>query len=347
MPKSPTIVANAKVEDLRINYNKLAKYVFKIHDKQIIYCHSCDTFHVSSNFYPHEGYASGYFPICKEALLNEATDYDPRSGLHIDNLDKTIEVFRKVDVPFVESIYNKALEKIEDEGRNATAATAYQTTMRAVLALPQFKGYTFKNSELAEEYEKKNKLNVSTVSEKIIKQGVKRFGAGFANEDYEFLVNEYKDWISKYECDTKSQESIFERLTFKKWEIMKATRAGKPTDNLDKSFQSLLNTGNLTPKQAQESGLDTSHTFGELIKKWEDTRPLPEVDPDLEDVDKIGYYFNIFLGHTSKMVGLKNAFSNVYERFIKKFTVNRPQSDSDDDTEAIFDRIFGNDITNE
>lgn len=322
------------MDKLRSMYAELLIFVTSVEKQELIYCHGCNSFRPSDKFLTWKGYESGYYPECRDCLRAQATDLDRDNGVYVDNRTKTIEVFRKLNIPFSDTIYEKALE-------NPGRGTAYDAVLSATLTMPQFSKLSYRDSEFREFG------HLNPTEESVIEEGTKRFGAGFTKEDYEFLINEYNDWVSKYECDTKSQESIFERLTFKKWEIMKATRAGKATDNLDKSFQSLLNTGNLTPKQAQESGLDTSHTFGELIKKWEDTRPLPEVDPDLEDVDKIGYYFNIFLGHTSKMVGLKNAFSNVYERFIKKFTVNRPKSDSDDDTEAIFDRIFGNDITNE
>ena len=42
----------------------------------------------------------------------------------------------------------------------------------------------------------------------------------YKEEDYIFLENEYQDWITRYECNTKAQESIFERLSFKKWEAL-------------------------------------------------------------------------------------------------------------------------------
>ena len=43
----------------------------------------------------------------------------------------------------------------------------------------------------------------------------------------------------------------------------------------------------------------------------------------------------------SRMMGLKNAFSHTYEKFIKKYTVDKPQYDEDTDSEALFDQIFG------
>ena len=50
-------------------------------------------------------------------------------------------------------------------------------------------------------------------------------------------------------------------------------------------------------------------TFGQLIDKWEQEKPIPEPDEEFKDVDKIGLYIDVFFkGHLSKMMGLKNAF---------------------------------------
>lgn len=85
-----------------------------------------------------------------------------------------------------------------------------------------------------------------------------------------------------------------------------------------------------------------AQTFGTLIQKYEETRPLPEIDPDLADVDKIGLMIDVFYrGHASKMLGLKNTFSHLYERFMEKYTVKRPEYNEDDDSETIFEKVFG------
>lgn len=99
----------------------------------------------------------------------------------------------------------------------------------------------------------------------------------------------------------------------------------------------------MQPKQNSSDTMSDAQTFGTLIDKWENTRPLPEIDEQLQDVDKIGLYMDVFFrGHLSKMMGIKNAFSNLYTKFIKKYTVNKPEYDSDDSSEVIFDAIFGN-----
>ena len=54
-----------------------------------------------------------------------------------------------------------------------------------------------------------------------------------------------------------------------------------------------------------------------------------------------------FKGHLSKMMGLKNAFSALYERYIAKYTVKKPEYDEDVDSEVLFDKIFGKNIDEE
>ena len=44
---------------------------------------------------------------------------------------------------------------------------------------------------------------------------------------------------------------------------------------------------------------------------FENEDPIPEVNPEWKDVDGIVKLFNIyFLGHLSKMLGIKNRYSN-------------------------------------
>ena len=89
-------------------------------------------------------------------------------------------------------------------------------------------------------------------------------------------------------------------------------------------------------------------TFGELIKAWEIEQPIPEPEGAWADIDRIGLLIDVFYkGHLAKMLNLKNAFSSIYERFIGKFTVTRPEYEEGDDTESIFDEIFGNKMNEE
>ena len=106
-----------------------------------------------------------------------------------------------------------------------------------------------------------------------------------------------------------------------------------------------MDTGGIKPKQNNMDTLSEAQTFGTLIAKWENERPLPEIDPELQDVDKIGTYIDVFFrGHLAKMMGLKNGLSNLYNKYMKRYTVNKPEYEGEEDNEVLFDAIFGNQI---
>ena len=42
------------------------------------------------------------------------------------------------------------------------------------------------------------------------------------------------------------------------------------------------------------------------------------------------------------LLGLKNGLSRLYSKFMKKYTVEKPEYKDDETNEALFDAIFGN-----
>ena len=48
-----------------------------------------------------------------------------------------------------------------------------------------------------------------------------------------------------------------------------------------------------------------------------------------------------FKGHLAKVMGLKNGLSRLYDRYIKKYTVQRPEYKDEENNEVLFDAIFG------
>ena len=331
-------VRRAAVTQIRQAYNNLAKDYNQILDGNLYYCHMCNEFHNASSFYSDKKYASGLFPICKRCLIGMACDYDKKTNQYTDNREKTMRVLQMMDLPYIDSMYKSALtscaEDIQDKHRN----TAWSHYITVIKSLPNWRGKGWADSEFPpEQFEDEIKINTRT-----LKNAIKRFGPGYTNEDYMFLENEYQDWITRYECNTKAQEAAFERLSFKKWEINNATKKGLPTKDLDKTYQEWLGTANIQPRQTSMDATADAQTFGTLIQKYEETRPLPEIDPELEDVDKLGLLVDVFFrGHASKMLGLKNTFSHLYERFMKKYTVNKPEYNEDTDSETVFEKVFG------
>lgn len=280
-------------------------------------------------------------PICKKCMDDLYNHYVDVYSKISDNPDAMAlrRICQQYDMFYSEKILQSAMKKVDTKTSLISAYTK-------IVNLIQYRGKTYDTT-----LDMEREVVITSIDDiddeveegRIDKQTIKFFGTGFSNEDYEFLKEQYDDWTARHECESKSQEEVFKNICFKQLELLKARRAGLPTKDLDKSFQEYLGTANLQPKQNTASTMSAAQTMGTLIDKWENTRPLPEIDEQLQDVDKIGLYLDVFFrGHLAKMMGLKNGLSNLYTKFISKFTVNKPEYNEDEDSEVLFDAIFGN-----
>lgn len=332
------------VANLRKEYKKIADFYRKIINNEIVYCSHCRNWKTVRAFYESAKSPDGIeHYACKECILNECTDVG-KNEIRSDNKEKTIETFRKLDWYFDEKVYNDLLQKILEGVGEKIKSTAVQQWITMNRSINDYKFKSFSDSIFdIEDIEGNDSPEDIRIIQKTLKKAKKRFGSDYSNEDLMFLENEYQDWVSRYECSQKAQEETFENLSILKLMKRNAIKKGLSTKDIDKSYQDWLDTGKLKPKQNSLDTFSDAQTLGTLIQKYEETRPLPEIDPELEDVDKIGLYIDAFYrGHASKMLGLKNRFSNIYEKVMSKYTVTPPSYDEESDSEILFDKIFGN-----
>ena len=312
-------------------------------------CLYCGKSYVDTNYYSSNSifYSNiGRLPYCKQCIERLYQYYSRKyaeEGYPYPERKAVKRLCMAFDIYYKEDVFNSSLRNYKDSDVNTSPMSQY---MR-VIQLFQYN----RNKETYENtLEKENQheivegapIDVSTDFE-ADKATIDFFGAGFSNEDYEFLKREYEDWTARHECKTKAQEEVFKDICFNRLQNLKALRKGEETKDITAAFQKLLDSGKLQPKQNAGDTTADNQTFGTLIDKWENTRPLPEIDEELRDVDKIGLYVDVFFrGHLSKMMGLKNALSNLYNKFIKKYTVEKPEYNDDENSEVLFDAIFGN-----
>lgn len=348
-PKTKNSISKLGIAAVRQHYYELADTYTKIINGTYLRCPICGEFKINRSYYEDGRFDAGVFPICKECLYVMATDYDKTTKEYIDNKEKAIKVFQLLDIPFIESLWISSEEKKELNQTERRISSSFKQVLIQVKSLPNYHYKHFKDSEFISNIEdiEDDEVDSVTISKTLLKRAQKRFGLGFTDEDYYFLETEYEDWTTRYECSTKAQEEIFQRLCFKKLEIHKAQLKGEQTNQLDKSYQDLLGTANITPKQYSSADSSDSPSLGVRIQKYEETRPIPDPDPEFQDVDKIGLYIDAFYkGHAAKEFGLKNRFTDIYEKVMKKFTVTPPQYDEDEDSEYIFSKIFGSQSEN-
>lgn len=138
-------------------------------------------------------------------------------------------------------------------------------------------------------------------------------------------------------------EALIRQICSLELDINRDRIAGKSVDKSVNALNNLLGSANLKPTQQKADGENAHENtpFGVWIRKWETQRPIPEPDPELQDVDGIVKYISIwFFGHLCKMLNIENTYCRLYEQEIAKRRVDKPEYEDEDD-ETVFNEVFG------
>ena len=311
-------------------------------------CFYCGKEYVETNFYKSNSnfYSNiGKIPYCKQCIEKLYQEYFAEytnEGCLAPEKKAVQRLCMFFDIYYKDDIFYAAIEDATKRKLNISAMGAYMK----MIQLQQYNRNkeTYENTIAEAEQESLAMSSISNISGEttVDQKTIDFFGNGFTDEDYKYLKREYKDWTTRHECETKAQEEIFKRICFKQLEILKATRKGEDTKNLDATFQNLLDTAKLQPKQNAGETISDAQTFGTLIDKWENTRPIPEAEDEFKDVDKIGLLIHTFYtGHMAKVLNLPTSLTAIYDKFIKKYTVEKQEYEGESNNEALFNNIFG------
>jgi hypothetical protein len=335
-PLTEDDIKKIPVGAIRKEYLTLAYDYNRILNGEIYYCHKCNEFHLKDAFYKDNRYASGLFPQCKKTLLEEATDYDRKTGEYKDNREKTIEVFKKLNLPFIDDVYNQAVTSTEMELGEKNRSTAFQHCLTIIKSLPQYKNLTFAESDYASE-------DVESSGKQARKEIKKKFGLGYSESDYLYLQEQYDDWRARTEIDSKAADMYVMQICLQNMDIDKDRKSGKDVTNKLKALDILMNSAKLQPKQNVSGGVTDTLSFSQMIDQWEEHNPIPEPAEEFKDVDGIGKYIRVwFTGWLSKALGLKaNVFTKEFDEEINKYVVNKPDMNEEGSANEIYEQLFG------
>lgn len=194
--------------------------------------------------------------------------------------------------------------------------------------------------------EKKDALAAGrTGNTKVTQKMIRFWGAGLEEQDYLFLEDHYQNLITRHECKTAAQEILFKRIAKGELNCEKADATGdtKKIKEANDNLQNLMGSANVKPNQTNDNALAETNTFGTLIQKWEEERPIPEPAPEWQDVDGIGKYFRVWvLGSLLKMFHLNNPYQSEFDEEMEKYTAHKPESMEDDSADtSLRETIFG------
>ena len=223
------------------------------------------------------------------------------------------ECCKMLDVYYELNLYNSALKQFDNKTNGSIISVYFQK----VNSLPQYKNKTFIDSDLF------NKEVQSEELEQSVERNVIDFwGEGLLQNDYEFLEKEFDNLTNRYECDSYAQEVLFQEIAFQRLDIKKKRSGGSSVDKELKTLQDLLGSANIKPAQENASMASEQVTFGTLIKKYENEKPVPEPLPEWMTENWIKKYVcTWFLGNLCRMMGKSNPFKEDYENEMDAYTV--------------------------
>lgn len=239
--------------------------------------------------------------VCKKCLWDHV---DADNNENID-INVVIDALRRIDKPFLLDLWESSI--VEAERDNKSIFKIYMKN----LGMHQYRNLTWDDSDF-EGFEKApsaisgNKSNNKTFDEEVKKRWI-----GYTDpKQIAFLENFYQELVTTYESKTPMQRNIYKNIAETQLLANQARAEGKVKEfqDLMKTMSILMNDGKIKPLQdnGEEDGSLT--TWGQWIKKIEETEPIPEPVDEFKDVDGIRKYINKwFTSHFAKVFGVADA----------------------------------------
>ena len=296
----------------------------KVAENKIYYCVGCGKVHPKNKFYVSENplHANGVLPYCKDFIKKESYKSSDKSDNTID-INSFQSILMQMNIPFLKETYETALQSVGD---------IIGQYFRMFNSLPQNRGLTWNDSNFGSN-EITTHADDSAYNEtefEATPEIINFWGKNFDKDEYEFLHNEYQEYTTAYECDSPAMEKLLQQAAYESLEIRRKRERRESVDKNLKNLQDLLGSANIKPVQETGSNATEQATFGTLIKKWENEKPIPDPLPEWKKNDLIQYVKVWFLGHLSKMINLNNPYADEYEDEINKYRVDTPFEDNDE-----------------
>lgn len=299
----------------------------------------------------------GYVPICGRCIESLYNGYLAQCG---NSRDAVRQVCRKLDLYWSGNVFDAAEKKATTKSimhqyiikiNTATyAGKSYDDTLSAEGELWAFRHPVVAiNSSTGDSSQRQARVDEIEITPEI--QAM--WGPGYSMEMLQMLEQRRRYWLTRLpegvEMDIGA-EAIIKQISSLELDINRDRAAGKPVDKNVNLLNQLLGSANLKPSQKQvEKSQDTLDTavvdtpLGVWLYRYENKRPLPEIDDDLKDVNHVLRYVFTWLGHIFKMLNKKNGCTQLYEKEIERLRIERPEFADEDDTDLLVDALGDND----
>lgn len=266
-----------------------------------------------TNFYKSfsEWHGDGLIPYCKHCLKEKLIE---------DNYSTAREIMRVCDKPF---------KTIEWESARKNPKETLGIYLKNINLNDKYENYdhSLTDTEINASFAKSDETNSEHTED-----AVKYWGKGYLKWEIDFLEDEMMKLTSSFECPDYGMEMIMRDICFINLDIEKVRQerkanGGTEITKLIKTRSDLMNDANMKPIQSTGAEGNDQITFGTLIKKWENERPVPR---PLEDEMK-EYIDTFMVGHLAKMEGLNNELTAKYDKALSEYTINFSDINKDEE----------------
>lgn len=300
----------------------------------------------------------GYIPVCKECIDLMYNSYLSQC----DNArDAVRQMCRKLDLFWSDTVFEVVERKSTTHSMMTSyiaklntvtyAGKCYDDTLSAEGTLWNWTAVPIENEP--DDIEEKIEDEQDNGDEEVSDEVIEFWGPGFTSKMYQELEQRRVYWTSKISPEVEidvGTEALIRQICNLEITINRNRAAGRSIDKPIGMLNTLLGSLGLKPSQKRDEDGDAAidgTPFGVWIKRWEDQRPIPEPDPELQDVDGIiRYILTWFYGHLAKMLNIKNAHSKLYDDAIAELRIERPEY-VDEDDETMINDIFATDSSDE
>lgn len=294
----------------------------------------------------------GYLPICGDCIDSMYNTYLAQCN---NTRDAVRQMCRKLDLYWNDA----AFDTIEKKSTTRTIMSAYMQRINTLAYAGKSYDDTLSNEgtlwsfagqDASEQPVQLRSHHADGEQEEMedIPDGVIAFwGSGYTADMYMELEQRRAYLMSRLPDGADidiGTEALIRQICPLELDINKYRAAGRDVDKLVANLDKLIGSAGLKPGQKKQEDADSTLTntpLGVWLYRYENKRPLPEIDEELKDVNHIRKYVFTWMGHLCKMLGLKNAYSQLYEDEIARLRVDKPEYDGDDDellfTEALSD----------
>lgn len=296
----------------------------------------------------------GYLPICHKCIATMFDKYLMTCG---DARLAMRQICRKLDLYWSDDVF----DFVKKRSATKTLVVAYMKRLTGTNYVGKSYDDTLEEEGVLWKFDSNNTQRTpdgvvgadvqavdgaeAEAEDSVPKEIIDFWGPSYSADMYIELEKRRVYWMRKLKFDDGTEldagtEALIRQICSLEIDINKERSEGRTPDKLITALNTLLGSAQLKPDQRKDdvSKVDANTPFGVWIKRWENERPIPEVDPSMRDVDGIKKYIATwFHGHLAKMLGLKKAELKLYEEEIARLRVERPEYDDEDDEDLIND----------